>query len=174
MKKEISKINVDMFVILLIPLFAITNVDSQKPAKAFQHGAVAADVTTCSTIGSKILQENGSAVDSYIATVFCLGVCHPMYSGLGGGGVALVYSRQKRAFYSYDYTGSAPGRVFDAKLPENFQENVNKSSRYGKGIFNALYVFRFHIDQFSLPCKIGMLALTIFHFNLFYTSPPLL
>lgn len=110
----------------------IANVDAQRPAKIFQHGAVAADVTTCSTIGSKILQENGSAVDSYIATVFCLGVYHPMYSGLGGGGVALVYSRQKRAYYSYDYTGSAPAGVFDAKLPEIFKENINKSSRYGK------------------------------------------
>lgn len=39
----------------------------------FQHAAVATDNKVCSNVGSDILAKNGSAVDSAIASMLCLG-----------------------------------------------------------------------------------------------------
>lgn len=45
---------------------------------------------------SDILQRNGSAVDAAIATLLCENVSTPQSMGLGGGFVAIVYTRQTR------------------------------------------------------------------------------
>ena len=119
-----------IFSITTILLFGSLPVFPQKQAKQFQHGAVAADATPCSTIGAGVLRSNGSAVDAWIASVICLGVYHPMSSGLGGGGVALVYSKEKQQFFSYDFFGVAPEAVYKANLEERFK-NEPKSSMYG-------------------------------------------
>ena len=53
--------------------------------------AVATDTPLCSKIGTVTLKANGSAVDAAIAAMFCLGVVSMHSSGIGGGGVMLVY-----------------------------------------------------------------------------------
>lgn len=119
------------FVLLCLSLQAVI---SQNQARQFKHGAVAADATCCSKIGADILKQNGSAVDAWISSVICLGVYHPMSSGLGGGGVALVYNREKEQFTSYDFSGVAPDKVNDAKLEERIVA-YPRTSMYGKYSF---------------------------------------
>ena len=43
----------------------------------YSEAAVAADIPECSSVGRKILEDGGSAVDAGIATVICIGVFHP-------------------------------------------------------------------------------------------------
>eukprot|EP00898_Chlorokybus_atmophyticus_P002614 jgi/Chlat1/3353/Chrsp23S03664 len=61
-----------------------------KRAITAANGAVASDDATCSIIGKDMLAEGGNAVDAAIATALCLGVVHPMSSGIGGGAFMLI------------------------------------------------------------------------------------
>ena len=49
---------------------------------------------TCPEVGVEILEEGGTAVDSAVATLVCNGAVHPHSSGLGGGFVMTVYSKE--------------------------------------------------------------------------------
>ncbi|XP_065843868.1 glutathione hydrolase 1 proenzyme-like [Oscarella lobularis] len=57
------------------------------------HGAVAADISECSVIGTDMISKGGSAVDAAVASMLCLGVMHGQSSGLGGGGFMVVRSK---------------------------------------------------------------------------------
>jgi len=63
------------------------------PVGVYKHAAVASDATLCSEVGARILEDEGSAVDSAIATIFCLGVVNCHSTGLGGGGFMLVHQK---------------------------------------------------------------------------------
>ncbi|KAJ7072338.1 gamma-glutamyltranspeptidase [Mycena amicta] len=51
-----------------------------------QNGAVASENVLCSQIGVDVLKAGGNAVDSAIATTFCIGTVNMFSSGIGGGG----------------------------------------------------------------------------------------
>ncbi len=74
----------------------------------FKHAAVATDHSECSRIGRNILHHGGSAVDSAIASLLCLGVVHPHSTGIGGGGFMLVYHRYTRFSEMIDFRENAP------------------------------------------------------------------
>ena len=74
----------------------------------YSHAAVATDHAECSRIGRNILHHGGSAVDSAIASMLCLGVVHPHSTGLGGGGFMLVYHRYTRFSEMIDFRENAP------------------------------------------------------------------
>ena len=71
-----------------------SDTSSDDPASGRPHRkeAVATDTPRCSKIGKVILNANGSAVDAAIAAMFCLGVVSLHSSGIGGGGITLVYN----------------------------------------------------------------------------------
>ena len=81
-------------------------------------------------LGAQILSKNGSAVDSAIATCFCLGVVNMHSSGLGGGGVMLVYIRESKTFEAFDYREKAPL----AATAEFYHDKYNETLR-GKGTY---------------------------------------
>ena len=70
--------------------------------------AVATDTPNCSKIGNEILKANGSAVDAAIAAMFCLGVVSMHSSGIGGGGVMLVYNQTLKKATVIDFRETAP------------------------------------------------------------------
>ena len=74
----------------------------------YKHAAVATDHSECSRIGRNILQHGGSAVDSAIASMLCLGVVHPHSTGIGGGGFMLVYHRYTKFSEMIDFRENAP------------------------------------------------------------------
>ena len=49
----------------------------------FKKAAITCDHGICSEIGRDIMLYGGNAIDSTIASLFCLGVTNPQSSGLG-------------------------------------------------------------------------------------------
>ena len=83
----------------------------------YEKQAVATDNKKCSEIGNKILNSNGSAVDAAIAAMFCLGVINMQSSGVGGGGVMLVYNRTLKKATVIDFRETAPGATKSHMFP---------------------------------------------------------
>lgn len=77
----------------------------------YQHAAVAADNAECSKIGRNILKKGGSAVDSAIAAILCVGVINLHSTGIGGGGFMMVYDSHKRSAEMIDFRETAPRRA---------------------------------------------------------------
>ena len=103
----------------------------------YSHGVVAADAPTCSEVGRDILKKNGSAVDSAVATLFCIGVINMHSAGIGGGGFMVIYSKAKKEVRVYDYREQAPGNA-----NETMYVNSSLSSRIGKVFKNVLKIVR--------------------------------
>jgi len=57
----------------------------------FKHAAVAVDSPYCARVAKNILAEEGTAVDSAVAALFCNGVVQSQSMGLGGGFVMTIY-----------------------------------------------------------------------------------
>ena len=85
----------------------------------YSRQAVVTDSHKCSEIGNKILNSNGSAVDASIASLFCLGVINMQSSGVGGGGVMLVYSRKLKKAKVVDFRETAPAATTSDMFPPN-------------------------------------------------------
>ena len=74
----------------------------------YKREAIATDTQQCSEIGKDILNVNGSAVDAAIAAMFCLGVVSMHSSGIGGGGVMLLYNQTLKKATVIDFREIAP------------------------------------------------------------------
>ena len=97
----------------------------QSSGGPYERAAVATDTPQCSKIGKNILNANGSAVDAAIAAMFCLGVVSMHSSGVGGGGVMLVYNRSLQKAKVIDFRETAPAQA-DRNM---FKGNVSKSKK---------------------------------------------
>ena len=86
-------------------------VTRDESAATYTKRTVATDSKKCSKIGDGILKKGGSAVDAAIAAMFCLGVIHMHSSGVGGGGVMLVYNRVAKKASIIDFRETAPSDV---------------------------------------------------------------
>ena len=101
----------------------------ESPGGPYQIQAVATDHKECSKIGNDTLNLNGSAVDAAIASVFCLGVINMHSSGVGGGGVMLVYNRNLKEAKVIDFRETAPGKTTPNMFPPS--EIGEKMSKRG-------------------------------------------
>jgi gamma-glutamyltranspeptidase/glutathione hydrolase len=70
--------------------------------------AVAAESATAARIAMDVLEHGGSAVDAAIAGVLTSGVTHPVSSGIGGGGFAVVWDAKARQIKVLDFRETAP------------------------------------------------------------------
>lgn len=91
----------------------------------YKREAVATDTQQCSEIGKEILNANGSAVDAAIAAMFCLGVISMHSSGIGGGGVMLVYNRTLQKASVIDFRETAPAQAHK----DMFKGNEKKAQK---------------------------------------------
>ena len=98
-------------IVLPIYFFVIKKSD-QSSGGPYKRQAVATDTPQCSQIGQDILIANGSAVDAAIAAMLCLGVVSMHSSGLGGGGVMLVYNRSLQEASVIDFRETAPALAY--------------------------------------------------------------
>uniref|UniRef100_A0ACD5VBN5 Uncharacterized protein n=1 Tax=Avena sativa TaxID=4498 RepID=A0ACD5VBN5_AVESA len=71
-------------------------------------GAVAADDGRCSEVGAAALRAGGHAVDAAVAAALCLGVVHPMSSGIGGGAFIVVRDASSGEAVAFDARETAP------------------------------------------------------------------
>uniref|UniRef100_A0AC35UHK9 Gamma-glutamyltranspeptidase 1 n=1 Tax=Rhabditophanes sp. KR3021 TaxID=114890 RepID=A0AC35UHK9_9BILA len=74
----------------------------------FRKAATTSDNGLCSEIGRDILIKGGNAVDSSIASLFCLGVTNPQSSGIGGGFIMTIYNRTTQRANVIDARETAP------------------------------------------------------------------
>ncbi|KAI8909590.1 gamma-glutamyltranspeptidase [Gorgonomyces haynaldii] len=82
------------------------------------HAAVASENDLCTVVGLDTLKAGGSAIDSAIATTFCIGVTNMYSSGIGGGGFML--HRSEKGDYTFlDFREAAPS----ASKPDMFVKN---------------------------------------------------
>lgn len=96
----------------LVASIATDNIkDEDLKTQKFPKAAVSCDISICATVGKKILKKGGSAVDGAIATLLCLGTVQFAFSGLGGGGFMLVYKRDEKKTYGFDYRETAPAGI---------------------------------------------------------------
>lgn len=93
----------------------------------YTHGVVAADAAPCSVVGRDILKKNGSAVDSAIAALFCIGIINMHSAGIGGGGFMTVYNRSLGLAKVYDFREVAPGNA-----SANMYVNSSLNSKLGE------------------------------------------
>jgi gamma-glutamyltranspeptidase / glutathione hydrolase len=77
------------------------------PPKAHRF-AVAAESATAAKVAMEVLEKGGSAVDAAIAGVLTGGVTHPVSSGIGGGGFAVVWDAKAREVRVLDFRETAP------------------------------------------------------------------
>ena len=61
--------------------------------------------------GREVLRRGGNAVDAAVTTAFVQGVIDPMMNGLGGSGVAVVYSARERSVSVVDFYARAGSQV---------------------------------------------------------------
>ena len=77
----------------------------------YKHAVVASDAGPCSEIGRDILKRGGTAMDSAIAALFCIGVYNMHSAGVGGGGFMVVYKKETRFVEVIDFREEAPGKA---------------------------------------------------------------
>ncbi|XP_013143929.1 PREDICTED: gamma-glutamyltranspeptidase 1-like [Papilio polytes] len=97
---------------------------SDRPAPRYTQAAVAANGYECASIGRKILEKNGSAVDAAIATLFCEGLGCAQCMGLGGGFLATVYDASTGRVRVLNARERAPAATYEEMYD-------NKSSTVG-------------------------------------------
>jgi len=90
--------------LLIIP----TEEAARFPLPQFKSGIVVSAHPLATRIGVSILRKGGNAVDASVAASLGLGVGAPAFSGIGGGGFALIWlAREEKALF-VDYRERAP------------------------------------------------------------------
>lgn len=91
--------------ILLASLFFL-------PTRLFaQHktlGAIATQNPLATETAAKILRQGGNAIDAAVAAALTLAVVEPYNSGLGAGGMALLWDASKKRAFALDFRERAP------------------------------------------------------------------
>ncbi|VDM41040.1 unnamed protein product [Toxocara canis] len=116
--------------------------------------AVASDHVRCSEIGRwNVLIQGGNAVDAAIAVTICLGVVHPMSSGLGGGHFMTIYNATTRTCNVVDARERAPAAAYQDMFKGD-GDAAQKGWR-AMGVAGELHGLRTEYENFggSLPWK---------------------
>ena len=90
---------------------------AQNQATTTTGGVVASPHWRASEIGAQVMSTGGNAVDAALAAGFALGVLEPWMSGVGGGGVLLVYGADDETVSAIDFGVVSPRKLNIADYP---------------------------------------------------------
>ncbi len=96
------------FSVLFAVCFTLLSGWSPSLGQSRLDGVVVTDHDDAVRAGMEILEQGGNAVDAAVATAFSLAVVDPALSGLGGGGVMVVYRPEEKKAYALDFTAVSP------------------------------------------------------------------
>jgi len=99
----------------------------------YSKAAVASDggAAICSQIGRKVMEEqNGTAADAAIATLFCSGLIASHSMGVGGGFLMTVYQKDKGLVTTIDAREAAPAKATE----DMFHGDASLSSSGGLSV----------------------------------------
>lgn len=108
----------------------------------YKRAVVSSDAGPCSEIGRNILKKNGSAIDSAVAALFCIGVYNMHSAGVGGGGFMTVYRNETNVVEVIDFREEAPG-----KANRTMYVGGKMSSKYGKYCHGFSFRKGFYLTQ---------------------------
>jgi len=92
-------------------------------------GAIVCPQPLAAEEGREVLRRGGNAVDAAVTTAFVQGVIDPMMNGLGGSGVAVVYTARDHRVTVLDFYARAGGQVQPDQWEELFIREA--ADRYG-------------------------------------------
>ena len=88
-----------------------------KPKVTSSRGVVVAQEIEAASIGARIIESGGNAIDGAIATAFALSVTEPWMSGLGGGGFMMLYLANEKRVRVIDFGMISPKMIELADYP---------------------------------------------------------
>ena len=113
---------------------SLTLGDVSSNTYSYKHAAVATDAGPCSVVGTDILKKGGSAIDSAVASLLCIGVYNLQSTGLGGGGFLMFYNATSQESFCIDFREKAPSIISD----EAMQRYLNDPNSTIKGIHSIV------------------------------------
>ena len=72
-------------------------------------GVIAAGSSVTANVGAQILERGGNAVSAVTAACFAVSAGEPSIASLAGGGVMLIYQKDKDEVSAYDFFANMPG-----------------------------------------------------------------
>ncbi len=98
--------------VLLICTILFTNIMfAAFPApKKSKNGMVTSSNAIATKIGTEVLENGGNAFDAAVAVGYALAVVHPSAGNLGGGGFAVIRTKDGQS-YALDFRESAPSKA---------------------------------------------------------------
>jgi len=108
---------------------------AKTPVASGSGGAVATVSEPASQAAIAILNQGGNAIDAAVAAAATLGVTDPFSSGIGGGGLMVIYLAKDKRVITLDHREMAPASF----TPTVFQQN-GKEIDYGTAIASGMAV----------------------------------
>ena len=91
-----------------------------------ENGAVSSPDAWSAWAGVKVMQAGGNAVDAAAAVAFCISVCDPQHSGIGGGGFMTMRDAKSGEFHFINFRETAPTYALDGNYWPIQQSNPDQ------------------------------------------------
>lgn len=101
------------------------------------NGAVSSGTKVASQVGINVLKAGGNAIDAAVATIFAVGLTQPCGSGVGGGGLSVIYLAEEDKYIVFDYMSQTPsnvggsGRAARVAIPGIVHGAISMLEKYG-------------------------------------------